>query len=213
MKRKLLKKLVCVFGILFITFPAWSAVPSNLLPADGSWNQAPAIADVENPLFEGDMILAGSGGGGIFNDFGSTLTVINSILYEDTPEEILGDAVVSYSNVQGFVEGADDEANIDLDPLYIDLINGDLHLMAGSPCIDAANSTPLLDADVSQDLDGWMRFVDVVEVTNTGVGLFNFVDMGAYEFHCSALPGDINWDGKVDFIDMSILAANWLQGV
>ncbi len=52
MKKKILKKLVCVFGMLFLTFPAWSAVPSNLLPNDGSWNQAPAIADVENPLFE-----------------------------------------------------------------------------------------------------------------------------------------------------------------
>ena len=50
MKRKLLKKLVCLFGMLFITFPAWSAVPSNLLPDDGSWNQAPAVADVENPV-------------------------------------------------------------------------------------------------------------------------------------------------------------------
>ncbi len=64
MKRKMLKKMVCVSGLLFMTFPAWSAVPSNLLPDDGNWNQAPAIADVENPLFQGDMILAKGGGGG-----------------------------------------------------------------------------------------------------------------------------------------------------
>ncbi len=63
MKRKMLKKFVYVSGILFMTFPAWSAVPSNLLPDDGNWNQAPVIADVENPLFEGDMILAKGGGG------------------------------------------------------------------------------------------------------------------------------------------------------
>ena len=62
MKRKLLKILVCLFGMLFLTFPAWSAVPS-MLPGDGGWNQAPAVADVENPLFEGDMVLSGSGGG------------------------------------------------------------------------------------------------------------------------------------------------------
>ncbi len=61
MKRKLLKILVCLFGMLFLTFPAWSAVPS-MLPDDGGWNQAPAVADVENPLFEGDMVLSGSGG-------------------------------------------------------------------------------------------------------------------------------------------------------
>lgn len=62
MKRKLLKILVCLFGMLFLTFPAWSAVPS-MLPDDGGWNQAPAVADVENPLFEDDMVLSGSGGG------------------------------------------------------------------------------------------------------------------------------------------------------
>jgi hypothetical protein len=59
MRRKLLKKLVCVFGMLFITFPAWSAVPSNLLPEDVSLISTPVIAD-----FEGDMILAKGGGGG-----------------------------------------------------------------------------------------------------------------------------------------------------
>ena len=63
MKKKILKKLLCVFGMLFLTFPAWSAVSSDLLPNDGGWNQAPAIADVENPPFEDDMILARGGGG------------------------------------------------------------------------------------------------------------------------------------------------------
>lgn len=64
MRKKLLMKLVCVFGMLFITLPAWSTVPSNLLPDDAGGNQAPAIADVEKPLHEADMILARGGGGG-----------------------------------------------------------------------------------------------------------------------------------------------------
>ena len=63
MKRKLLKIFVCLFGMLVLTFPAWSAVPSNLLPNNGGWNQASEVADFENPLFEGDMVLSGSGGG------------------------------------------------------------------------------------------------------------------------------------------------------
>jgi hypothetical protein len=58
MKRKVLKQLVCVLGIVFMTFPAWSAVPSNLLPDDGSLNQTPVTTD-----FEDDMILAKGGGG------------------------------------------------------------------------------------------------------------------------------------------------------
>ena len=64
MKRKIWKKLFCCSGLLFMTFPAWSAVPSNQLPDDGSWNQAPAVSDVENAQFENGIILARGGGGG-----------------------------------------------------------------------------------------------------------------------------------------------------
>ncbi len=71
MKRKILKKLVCVSGMLFIAIPAWSAVPSDLIPLDRTRDQAPVIADFGDHLFEGDMVLAkrggnrgGNGGGG-----------------------------------------------------------------------------------------------------------------------------------------------------
>jgi len=64
MRKQLLKKLLCILGMLFITFPAWSAVPSTLLPNDGSWNPTPVTADDENPLLEVDLILAQGGGGG-----------------------------------------------------------------------------------------------------------------------------------------------------
>ena len=50
MKRKMLKKLVCVSGLLFMTFPAWSAVPSNVFPTDGSWNQPSVTADVASSV-------------------------------------------------------------------------------------------------------------------------------------------------------------------
>ena len=59
MKRKVLKQLVCVLGIVFMTFPAWSAVPSSLLPDDGSLNQTPLTDD-----FDDGMMLAAQGGGG-----------------------------------------------------------------------------------------------------------------------------------------------------
>ena len=63
MKRKLMKKLVYVSGLLFMTFPAWSAVPSNLLTTHAGWNQSSVTADIASPLFEGGMILAKGGGG------------------------------------------------------------------------------------------------------------------------------------------------------
>jgi len=37
--------------------------------------------------------------------------------------------------------------------------------------------------------------------------------MGAYEFYCSGIAGDINCDGVVDFKDVAILCNNWLAGI
>jgi hypothetical protein len=37
--------------------------------------------------------------------------------------------------------------------------------------------------------------------------------MGAYEFQCSALPGDINCNGIVNLLDLSLLAQHWLETI
>jgi parallel beta-helix repeat protein len=152
-------------------------------------------------------------GGGMFNS-SSTLTVTNSILWNDTPDEIFNEGnssnTITYSDVEGGYAG---EGNIDADPNFADANGGNLHLLSNSQCIDAGNSTPLLDLIVSEDLDGMMRFVDIAAVPNTGIGLFEFVDMGAYEFNCDYTHGDSNCDGKVDIKDFAILADNWLEGV
>ena len=65
MKRQMLKKFLCVSGLLYITFPAWCAVPSNLFPAGGNCTQPSVSADIASTQFEAGMILAkGPGGGG-----------------------------------------------------------------------------------------------------------------------------------------------------
>lgn len=65
MKRNMFKKLVCDSGLLFMTFPAWSAVPSNLFPTDGGWCQSSVSAYIASKMIEDDVMLAkGSGGGG-----------------------------------------------------------------------------------------------------------------------------------------------------
>jgi hypothetical protein len=43
---------------------------------------------------------------------------------------------VTYSNIQG---GCPGQGNIDADPLFTDAVNGDYHLLSGSPCIDAGD--------------------------------------------------------------------------
>lgn len=57
---------------------------------------------------------------------------------------------------------------------------GDLHLAAGSPCIDAADNLAV-PADVLLDLDGQPRFVDDPGTSDTGNGTAPIADMGAYE--------------------------------
>jgi len=75
----------------------------------------------------------------------SLVEIMNCILW-DGGAEILGNRIstitISYSNIQGSYPG---EGNIDADPLFVrpwDGESADLHLMPGSPCIDAGNPDP-----------------------------------------------------------------------
>jgi hypothetical protein len=154
------------------------------------------------------------------NDEFSSPTVTNCIFRGDEPNEIVNynnsNPTVTYSNVDGGWADANN-TNIDADPCFVDADNPDpdlhdLRLKPDSPCIDAGNGMPLVDAGISQDLDGSNRFIDIVTLPNTGVAPFEFVDMGAYEFQLCRIPGDINCDGVVDFRDVAILCGNWLEG-
>ncbi|MFC1712144.1 right-handed parallel beta-helix repeat-containing protein [Candidatus Poribacteria bacterium] len=119
-------------------------------------------------------------GGGIFCKTDSSATLTNTILWNNSPQEIClymfgaNTITISYSDVQGGGDGIiynpDDtinwlEGNMDADPLFVDLPNGDYHLQAVSPCIDAgiSDGAPADDIEDNPRDDG-------------------FPDMGAYEF-------------------------------
>jgi len=152
------------------------------------------------------------GGGGMYSvDAGPIVT--NCILWGDTPDELYNAGSspnVSYSDVQGGFAGT---GNIDADPCFVDAGTGGLRLKPNSPCLDAGDSTGLLQGGIWKDMDGKIRFFDISWVTDTGAGYFTFVDMGAYELQCGDVAGDSNCDRKVDFGDFAILAAHWLEGV
>ena len=121
------------------------------------------------------------------------------------------------------VFGTDGGGNIAADPLFVDADGADntygtlddnTRLQSGSQCVDAGNNTLVptdsadLDKDrnttepVPYDLDCNQRFVDVIEIPDTGVGPAPIVDMGAYEVqrslkvdHNAAAGGDgLTWD-------------------
>ena len=111
--------------------------------------------------------------------------------------------------------------NIDADPLFVDpghwddngtpadtsddtFVPGDYHLLPGSPCIDAGTSnvdnpdTPEVETLTATDIAGSPR---VIDGNSDGSPV---VDIGAYEY----LPGDMNYDGKVNILDLIFIRNN-----
>ena len=88
----------------------------------------------------------GNGGGGIYND-ASLLNIMNSILWNDFPNELLienGAITIGFSDIEGDWAG---EGNIEEDPLFVDPESGDFSLNVASPCIDAGDPYSRLDYD------------------------------------------------------------------
>jgi hypothetical protein len=149
--------------------------------------------------------------------------VTNCIFWGDEPNEIIdnigGISTVNYCAVQGGWGDPNDpnNTNIDTDPLFVDANNPDpnlwnFRLTSASPCIDAADSAALLAIPVYYDMDGKDRYVDIDSIDDVGTGPWEFLDMGAYEFQHSIVPGDNDCDGAVGFRDLAILCNNWLAG-
>ena len=135
-------------------------------------NRGGAVYSSEsNPLFTNVTITgntAVSRGGGLHCVQNSSLRLINTILWNDTPQEIYPpscEAYVFYSNVQGSWDG---EGNIDSEPLFVDPENGDFNLQVGSPCIDTGTDFFIWESDT------------LINLSPDEYG-GNAPDMGAYE--------------------------------
>ena len=85
-------------------------------------------------------------GASIANAFSSSANLNTCILWENSLEEVSGDATVTYSCIQGGYTGS---GNTSADPLFTDAENGDFSLQVESPCVDAGDPS-LTDADGSR---------------------------------------------------------------
>jgi predicted outer membrane repeat protein len=132
-----------------------SALSGNALAFDSHEQQSPSDILMANCILW-------DGGDEIWNHDGSTINI-------------------TYSNVEGGYPGT---GNMDTDPMCVDPANGDLHLLRGSPCIDAGDNTAV-PPGIRRDLDGNPRIV--VGSARFFLGAGPFVDMGAYEFQFGPL--------------------------
>jgi predicted outer membrane repeat protein len=119
---------------------------------------------------------SGYGGGGIYCGNASP-TVINTILWNNSPDEIYlkhSSVNVAYSDVQGGWSGP---GNINADPLFVDADGADgvigtkdddLRLLPASPCIDAGDNSSI-PPGVFVDIDGDPRIINGI------------VDIGVHE--------------------------------
>jgi len=115
-------------------------------------------------------------------------TLTNCILWDNDPVPLglspiggLNTITISYSDIEGGWAGAGTN-NINADPLFVHPANGDYRLSPGAPCIDAGDNTVVPD-DITTDLDGNPRFLQIPETPDTGNPPDGgpIVDMGAYE--------------------------------
>ncbi|MCK4406425.1 MAG: right-handed parallel beta-helix repeat-containing protein [Bacteroidales bacterium] len=106
-------------------------------------------AVIEQNTICNNIVDFGNGGGICSNN----ASIVNTILWNNYPDEIAGQITITYSDVQGGWTGI---GNIDADPLFADTANGDFHLTwenfpipddTKSPCIDAGDPASPLDPD------------------------------------------------------------------
>jgi len=142
----------------------------------------PVAATLTNCTFSRNIARAS---GGAISNQAASLELTNSILWDDTPDEIAPYYefyFVEHSDIRGGWPG---NGNIDTDPLFADpgywdpngtpldanddfWVQGDYHLELASPCIDTGADSAI-PTSLSTDLEGNPRI------------LGNHVDMGAFE--------------------------------
>jgi predicted outer membrane repeat protein len=141
---------------------------------------------------------------------GAAPDISNCIFWDNLDGDLSG-CTATFSCIE---QGAEGQGNISQDPLFADPDNGDYHLLAErgrfvpahglwtfdvrtSPCVDAGN--PLLGPGAEQRPNGG----------RINMGAFG----GTLEASMSEWPlaGDINRDGIVDFYDLAVVMAEWLE--
>jgi len=153
--------------------------------------------------------------------FGSQIT--NSIIWDNGYSAVIGDPVVTYSDIEGGFTG---DGNINTDPCFVDANNGDYHLKSNgwrwdsnanewtwddvtSRCIDAGNPGSVLSNEpITLDVDLLNRWGVNKRINIGAYGRTVEASMPPYYW---ALLSDITNDGICDNDDLASLTTLWLN--
>jgi hypothetical protein len=166
-------------------------------------------------------------GGAMYNFSNANPTLTNCIVWGNTATDSgsglfnnSSDPIISHTDSQDFANITPDaNGNFGADPLFVRNPGtdgatdfGDLHLTAGSPCLNAGDNNALPAEDIT-DLDGNNRIAD------------GTVDLGAYEYNRPAdtTPPTLTWGTATPApnaagwnntpVDLSFTTADDLSGV
>lgn len=152
-------------------------------------------ASVRNCTFVNNGVGAGGVGGeyggvgaGIFGE----ASISNSIFWDIAGPFAPDAEAVRFSCVEGMAP--DSNGNFGNNPMFVDLENGDLRLLPGSPCINAGDPH-FTNGPGGPDADGMPR----VQCGR--------IDVGAFEFGIGDGAGDFESDGVVDLFDHGAFVA------
>jgi parallel beta-helix repeat protein len=169
-------------------------------------------------------------GGGMYN-FGSA-TLSNCILWGDTPQEVYGGAVITYSDVQG---GWDGDGNIDVDPCFARpgywnnndtpgdsnddfWVDGDYHLKSEAGSWDPNTETWVIDGVTSLCIDAGDPNADwTAELWPHGkrinIGVYGGTSEASMSLSDAGNIANLDNDpaDDVDFDDLGLFVSKWLK--
>ncbi len=180
-------------GAMNFNGTAGSFIAGCVFANNSAGNQGGAVNHRTNdPIFNCSFSGNTASNGSAVRFFAGDTLFANCVFWDGTGSSPIvavagaGTLTINNSIVEGGWTGVGSR-NLDMDPMYVDPINEDLTLMAGSPAIDSGNTPDAASVLSPTDISGAARLTDDPMTADTGVPLFGqTIDMGAYEYGSTA---------------------------